>query len=177
MNKRKVVVYIATSLDGYIAKPDGDLSWLSTMENPPEDYGYADFISTIDTVLMGRKTYEKVLSFGIEFPHKGKPCYVFSRTRSKGENDVEFINSSPADFVRKLLLVEGKDIFIDGGAELIQALVQQDLIDTYIISVVPVLLGAGIPLFKNGSAEISLQLSASKYFASGLVQNRYERIR
>ena len=75
---RKVIVYIAQSLDGFIAKPDGDIQWLSIVEKEGEDYGYNAFVESVDTVFMGRKTYEKVLSFGIEFPHKGRKCYVLT---------------------------------------------------------------------------------------------------
>ena len=74
MGNRKIILYIAVSIDGYIAGPEDNLDFLSIVESPPEDYGYSNFVSTIDTVVMGRKTYDKVLGFGIEFPHKGREC-------------------------------------------------------------------------------------------------------
>src|ERR1700754_1598644 len=126
---RKLRLFIACSLDGYIATPDGDLSWLSLVEKEGEDYGYNAFIQTVDTVIMGRKTYDKVLSFGIEFPHKDKTCYVWSQHKKGSDENVTFVNDDPAVWVEKLKSEEGKDIFCDGGAELISNLVKQDLVD------------------------------------------------
>src|SRR4051812_24677761 len=96
MEQRLVILYIAMSVDGYIAGENGDISWLSTVEIPGEDYGYGEFIKTVDTVIMGRKTYEKVLSFGIGFPHADKKCYVISRERKGVEENVTFYNGSLA---------------------------------------------------------------------------------
>lgn len=95
MGKRKVRVYIAASLDGYIAHSDGDIDWLDSVARPDEDYGYAAFIETIDTVIMGRKTYEKVLSFGGEFPHADRDCYVLSRTERPSEGKYIFTADLP----------------------------------------------------------------------------------
>lgn len=174
--KRKIILYIAESLDGFIAKEDGDISWLSIADRTDEDYGYNDFINTVDTVIMGRKTYEKVLSFGIEFPHKDKKCFVLSNTMKGNEHNIEFYNGDISELIERLREEKGKNIFIDGGSEVIRAFRNKNLIDEYVISIIPVLIGKGIPLFKDADTENSLKLTGSKIFHSGLVQLRYERL-
>lgn len=174
MSNRKVVLYIAMSADGYIAKEDGDLGWLSAVEQAGEDYGYHEFVSTVDTVIMGRKTYDKVLSFGIEFPHKGRKCYVWSQSRTGSDENVTYVNGSLSLLIAKLKQTEGKDIFIDGGAELVHQLMKEGLIDRYIISMIPIFIGGGISLFQSGRPEQQLSLMHTKSFTSGLVQLWYE---
>ncbi len=173
---RKVILYIAESLDGFIAREDNDISWLSIVEKPDEDYGYKDFIDTIDTVIMGRRTYEKVLSFGIEFPHKDKKCYILSKTLEGNNENAQFYNGSIKDLIEMLKGKAGKNIFIDGGAEVVREFRSENLIDEYIISIVPVLLGKGIRLFKDTDTENKLSLIESKVFDSGLVQLWYEKL-
>ena len=163
------------SVDGYIAKNDGDLDWLSAVTVEGEDYGYAEFVNSVDTVIMGRKTYEKVLTFGIEFPHKGRTCYVLTHTKTGSDANVNFYNGSLDTLINDLKSKDGKDIFIDGGAEVVNALMQQNLIDKFTISIIPTFLGSGIPLFRDGRAEQSLVLTDSKVFPSGLVQVSYEK--
>jgi len=173
--RRKVVLYIAQSLDGYIAGEGGDISWLDTMAREGEDYGYGEFIESVDTVIMGRKTYDKVLSFGMGFPHTDKSCYVLSRKRKGSEGSVEFYSGNVAELVWKIRGEEGKDIFVDGGAEVVREFVQRDLIDEYIISTVPVLLGSGTRLFLETDTSLKLSLVYSRAYESGLVQLKYER--
>ena len=131
MGKRKVKVYIAASLDGYIAHSDGDIDWLDSVARPDEDYGYAAFIETIDTVIMGRKTYEKVLSFGGEFPHADRDCYVLSRTERPSEGQIHFYSGSPDNLLDQIRSRPGKDIFIDGGSEAIDLFREKGLSDSY----------------------------------------------
>ncbi|HRH65111.1 MAG TPA: dihydrofolate reductase family protein [Bacteroidia bacterium] len=175
MGNRKVILYIASSLDGYIADQHDSLDFLSVVERPPEDYGYAAFTKSIDTVVMGRKTYDKVLSFGIDFPHRDKKCFVISKKKSGSDENAAFWNNDPCELIRLLLKQTGKDIFIDGGSGLVNTLMKQDLIDRYIISIIPVLIGNGIPLFKDGRPTVKLKLLQSKSYPTGLVQNWYER--
>ena len=170
---RKVRVYIAASLDGYIAREDGDISWLDSVNRPGEDYGYGDFIDTIGAVIMGRKTYDKVLSFGVAFPHEGRDCYVLSRTRTGKDEHVTYFNGAIEELIDRLKKESGKDIFVDGGAEAIHVLREKGLIDSYTISIIPILLGKGIRLFKETETAIPLTLTGSKTFASGLVQLNY----
>lgn len=177
MEQRRVILYIAMSLDGYIAKVDGSLDWLNSVERPGQDYGYEAFLSQVDTVIMGRKTYEKVLSFGIEFPHKDKMCYVVSNTMAGSDENVTYFGGDLKALINDIKLHPGKNIFIDGGAEVVNGLMHSDLIDEYIISVIPIFLGEGIRLFKDGRPEMSLSLLSVTNFDSGLVQMSYERIK
>jgi len=176
-DQRKVVLYIAQSLDGFIAGKDDDLSWLSVVEKSGEDYGYQNFINSVDTVIMGRKTYDKVLSFGIEFPHKSKKCYVISNSKTGHDEYVEFINDDLIAFIESLKSKPGKNIYLDGGAMLVQEMLRLNLIDEMILSVIPVLLGKGIHLFGEyntlSKPHTKLQLQSCKYFETGLVQLQY----
>ena len=106
--ERKVVLYIAQSLDGFIATEDHDISWLSIVEQEGEDYGYEAFVDTVDTVFMGRRTYEKVLSFGVEFPHKGRKCYVLSASRKGSDENVTFFRGDLKALVEDIKKKEGE---------------------------------------------------------------------
>ena len=126
------------SLDGYIAKEDGDIGWLLEVEIPDEDYGYKDFVSTVDTVIMGRKTYDKVLSFGIEFPHKGRKCYVISKSRTGSDENVDYLNGDLRDLIASLNSEEGKDIVIYEGAETGVEWMRDKLMNKYEIKLITV---------------------------------------
>ncbi len=173
---RKVIVYIATSLDGYIAKPDGDFSFLFAVEKEGEDYGYADFVKTVDTAIVGRKTYDKIISMGYGFPHHDKESYIITRISRPSVGSVNFYTGSLKELVLNLKSKAGKHIFVDGGAEIVNELLKDNLIDEFYISVIPVLLGDGISLFKGGRPEIELQLINSTHFDKGLVQMHYIRV-
>lgn len=171
---RKVIVYIATSLDGYIATEDDDLSFLSIVEKEGEDYGYTSFMAEIDTVVLGNKTYQTVLDMG-HLPHTDKECYVYTRTPRPTTRSPYFYTQPLPTLIAELKQRAGKDIFIDGGAHTIHALLLADLIDEFYISIIPILLGSGITLFKNGRTDLPLQLVSAKSFDTGLVQLRYRR--
>ena len=172
---RQVILYIAMSLDGYIAKNDDNIDFLSVVESPGEDYGYSEFRETVDTILWGRKTYDKVLSFGIEFPYKDKKCYVISRTKTGKDENVEFYNGEVKDLIATLRQQEGKNIYCDGGGEVVFELLKYALIDRMIISVIPHLVGNGVMLFKDHRPEQKLKLRRSITFPSGLVQLWYDK--
>jgi dihydrofolate reductase len=174
---RKVFIFIATSLDGFIAREDGSLDWLSMVDSPGEDYGYNEANEDADTIIMGRKTYDKVKELSDEFPHKDKKVYILSRKERTGENNIIFTGKDPGELIRELKTLSGKNIYIDGGAQIVQELMRQDLIDEYIISVLPVFLGSGIALFGNTGRQKMLRLKYCHSFASGLVQLAYERDR
>lgn len=165
---RRLRLFIATSLDGFIAARDGSVDWLFT----DADYGYADFFSSIDTVLMGRSTYEQILSLG-PFPYEGKTCYVFTRKARGKAEPVTFVSGDIAEFTRGLKDGPGQDIWLVGGAEIIGAL--RELIDDYIISVHPIILGSGIPLFRGEGQRRVLELIDVSSWPSGLVQLNYKR--
>lgn len=163
------------SLDGYIAKPNDDLSFLSIVEKPGEDYGYADFISSVDTVILGRKTYDWVMKQVPDFPHADKNAYIMTRTARPNIGKTVFYTGDLTDLVRKLKREHGKHIFCDGGAEIVNQLLMNDLIDELIISVIPILVGKGTRLFNDGRPEQSLKLISVKTFDTGLTQLHYRR--
>jgi dihydrofolate reductase len=171
--KRKAILYIATSVDGYIAKTGDDLSFLSLVKQDGEDYGYASFIETVDTVILGRKTYDWVMTQVPEFPHADKKTYVITRTPKPSAGKVTFYSGNLNNLVSTLKTLKGGDIFIDGGAEIVFELLKDKMIDEFYISVIPVLLGAGIRLFKDGFPEQNLELIGAKSFEKGLVQLHY----
>jgi dihydrofolate reductase len=175
-NQRKVLLYIAMSLDGYIAGLDDSLDFLSTVEKEGEDYGYMDFVKTIDTVILGRKTYDKVLSMGIGFPHSDKDTYIITRTERPPVGKVRFYTGNLKKLITELKIQEGKNIYCDGGAEVVFMLLQDKLIDEIYISIIPIVLGEGIRLFKNGFSEQKLRHISTKNFDTGLVQLHYEFI-
>ena len=161
------------SLDGYIAKKDDNIDFLSLVETPKEDYGYADFLQNIDTVIWGRKTFDKVLSFGNGVPHKDKKVFVISATRKGKEEHAEY-SGNVVDLVKALKKQKGKDIYCDGGAEIVYELLNHRLIDRIIVSIIPHLLGSGIRLFKEIDSEQQVKLKRSISYPSGLVQLWYE---
>lgn len=172
---RKVILYIATSLDGYIAKPNDDLSFLSIVQQEGEDYGYADFVNSVDTVILGRKTYEWVMTKVPEFPHADKESYIITRTARPSIGKTNFYNGNLKDLISKLKAKQGKNIFIDGGAEIVNELLKDNLIDEFIISIIPIFVGNGTKLFKDGRPEEKLELVSTKHFEKGLVQLHYKR--
>ena len=170
---RHIRLYIAASLDGYIARKDGAIDWLSMVEKADEDYGYNDFIKSIDTTLMGYQTYAHVLSFGA-FPYNGLQNYVFSRQpRQADGNSVTFVSEDPAAFVRRLKGQPGGDIWLIGGGQINTLLLNAGLIDELVLSIIPIVLGDGIPLFDGQPAETKWSLKGHKAFDSGLVQLQY----
>lgn len=174
---RKVILFIAMSLDGYIAKLDGDISFLSMVEKEGEDYGYAKFIETVDTVILGRKTYDKILSMGLDISYGSRNVFVLTHTPHPITDKITFYSGSLPEFISSLKTKDGKHIYCDGGAETIHQLLQEDLIDEITVSVIPILLGNGIRLFSRNFQEQKLQLVTSKSFEKGLVQLHYIRVR
>jgi len=172
---RKVIIYIACSVDGYIAGPNDDLGFLSIVEQEGEDYGYAAFIENIDTMIVGRKTYDKVQAMGLQYPPAGKKLYVITRSPRPDTGAVTFYTGGPEALVRQLKQEPGRHIYCDGGAEIVNQLLKHNLVDELIISVIPILLGNGTQLFSNGRPEQALTLVSTKQFDKGLVQLHYTR--
>jgi dihydrofolate reductase len=161
---RKLVLFIASSLDGYIATKEESLEWLFAVEGEG-DNGFSEFYETIDTVLMGKRTYDWVMKQDLpEFPYKNKECYVFTRSSIKDTEDVKFVNSDVAKLVEELKQQGGKNIWIVGGGELLHTFIQEKLIDEYIITIAPTIIGKGIPLFKEGDHQIELVLKGTRNF-------------
>jgi len=174
---RKVSLFIATSLDGYIAKPNDDLSFLKIVEKEGEDYGYSEFTENIDTLIIGRKTYDYVLKeLGSSHYDNGKrDVYVITRTEKPNVGRTTFYTGNLTDLVKQLQSENGKNIYCDGGSEIINELLKNDLVDEFIISIVPVLLGNGTRLFKDGRPELELQFVSAKTYDTGLTQLYYKR--
>lgn len=172
-------VYIAQSIDGFIADKNGGLDWLNEIPNPDNsDFGFNEFISKIDAIVMGRNTFETVQSFGM-WPYT-KPVYVISSTLSKLPKEhhgkAETLNLKPLQLIEKLNDKGFSNLYIDGGA-LIQSFLSEDLIDELIITTVPVLLGDGISLFGKLENSLKFKFNKSEVLADALVKNHYIRER
>ena len=166
-----VIYYVATSLDGFIARRDGSVDWLFT----EGDYGYSAFYERIDALVMGSKSYKQVLTFG-EWPYPGKTSYVFTREGLKTDrDDVVFVSDQPDNFLTQLEAKGYKKIWLMGGAELATSFLRQGRIDEYILSIHPVILGEGIPLVYSSIPQEDLRLMKSKQYPDGLLQVRYQR--
>jgi dihydrofolate reductase len=176
MAKRKVILYSAISLDGFIARKDGNIDWLpSTDSLGDDDQDYKDFYEQIDVTLMGRKTYEQVLGFPGEFPYAKTTNYVFSRQQQPSNKLVHFIHDHVEEFVNQLKDQPGKDIWLIGGGELNTLLLNANLIDELILTTIPTVLGIGIPLFGQQAIERQFKYSNTKIFPSGYVQVKYTK--
>lgn len=172
--ERKIVCYIATSLDGYIATEDDSLEWLFQVEGEG-DAGYTEFMETIDAVVMGRRTYDWVMEAeNGEYPYQGLASYVFSSATDKEEPFVTFTNQNIASFAADLKAQPGKNIWVIGGSKLLDGFVKEDLIDEWVISIAPTLIGKGIPLFQKNDVEIPLKLKSVKSYGQ-FAQLHYER--
>jgi len=173
---RKVIVEIATSADGYIARPDGDVSWLDRPQ-PKGQYGMSAFVKTIDTILWGRKTYAKGIELGMTaggFDPKIKN-YVFSRRRRLSLLDgFDPVKEPIKAFMRRLRRQRGKDIWMMGGAEIIAAFLDAGEIDEFSIHVIPILIGEGIRLMKPQHRSIPLKLLSTRKFSDGVVHLNYQ---
>jgi dihydrofolate reductase len=172
--RRNVIVHIATSADGYIARPDGDLEWLTSRPKPEGFYGLSAFMRSIDTKLFGRKTYEWSLRMGATFDSKSRNV-VFSRHAppANAPSGVEFVNGAIGPFVRRLREQPGKDIWLMGGGELIASFLDARAIDEFVMSVVPVFIGDGIPLIARRHLNVPLDLQSVERFEDGMVQLHY----
>ena len=170
---RKIIVYIATSADGYIARKDGSVDWLDRPQ-PPGNYGMGEFWKSIDTILWGRKTWSpEVAGFS-----RGVKNYVFThKPPAKKPASVEFVNEPIAGFARRLRAAPGKDIWMMGGAGIIGSFLDAGEIDEFIIHVVPVLIGEGIPLVEPRKRTIKLKLLDSHTFPDGVVRLHYQVLR
>lgn len=174
----KASVFIATSLDGFIARENGGLDWLPGIGTGPaeEDYGYKEFMDSVDALVMGRHSYEKVLTFG-QWPYEDKPVVVLSsRSVDIPEKIAPWVTSmsgAPAEIVARLSEQGKKHLYVDGG-KTIQTFLDARLIQQLIITRIPILLGSGIPLFGPLRRDVNLRHAGTRQYASGLVQSTYE---
>lgn len=173
------IVYIATSIDGYIAKLDGGIDWLMEIPNPDQsDYGFADFMKRVDGVLMGRKTYEIVQDFD-QWIYT-KPVFVLTQTLDtlpgKWADKAEIVKGELTEVINDLNTRGINNIYVDGG-KTIQSFLKLDLIDEMVITRIPTLLGEGIPLFNTDTPELKFEHVQTDVYYGGLVKSHYVRKR
>jgi len=178
--RRKIIVYIATSADGYIARPDGDVEWLNRRPRNV-DYGMRAFYSTIDTILWGRRTYDWLLDYYKGRGRKGGMFdtklanYVFSRKPPKRKAPgVEFVSEPVKTFAQRLRATPGKHIWMMGGGKLIASFLDAGEIDEFDIHVIPTFIGEGIPLVAPRHRHVPLRLRSAKKYSDGVVRLRYQ---
>ncbi|RAZ02527.1 dihydrofolate reductase [Enterobacter cloacae] len=163
-------VFIATSLDGYIARHNDDIEWLLQRDDPTEDHGYAAFIADKEWIVMGRGSYEKVLTFDI-WPYD-RPVLVLSRRLADTPVPDALRGSTPKEVLDDLTMQNVHRVYLDGG-QVIQSFLREGLVADMVITTVPVLLGSGKSLFGALPGDIDLTLVSSRSFPSGLVQSHY----
>jgi len=172
--RRKVIVHIATSADGYIARSDGDLEWLTSRPAPKGFYGINAFMKSVDTTVLGRKTYEVSLRMGAKFDSRTRNLVCSRHPRpADAPSEVEFVKDAIGPLVRHLREQPGKDIWLMGGGEIIASFLDAQAIDEFAVSVVPVFIGDGIPLIARRHRHVPLELSSVDRFEDGVVQLHY----
>ncbi len=173
---RKIILYIATSLDGFIADKNGELDWLKGDGSDEHNMGsYDDFIQTIDTVILGHTTYHQIITeLAVDnWPYKGKMSYVITSKNLEDKEDIKLC-SDLLDLINKLKNQDGKDIWICGGANIANQLLKENLVDKIIISIIPTILGEGTKLFEKGLPETKLKLLSSRNY-NGITDLVYEK--
>ncbi|MGL1886344.1 MAG: dihydrofolate reductase family protein [Reichenbachiella sp.] len=173
-----VQLYIATSIDGYIAREDNSLDWLTEFPNPDQlDYGYATFLEGIDTVIMGRKTYEEILGFGVDWPYPNCDSYVVTTNPDyKIKMDRTFLlNDITEEVISKLRSKSKKNVWLLGGGGLNSTFLNLAGIDEIMLCVIPVILGAGKSLFPNAPKETGFELVNSEAFSTGAIMMTYRK--
>lgn len=167
----RIVYYVAASLDGFIADSAGGVDWLPDAESG--DCGYADFYAGVEALLMGRRTYDQVLSFG-EWPYLGKPAYVFTHSPpSDGPEGVQFVQSNAVDFAQDIVNRHAGLVWLVGGANLADQFRQAGLIDQILLFMMPIILGQGVPLFGGEGSPTRLELDSTETHAGGIAQLNY----
>ena len=166
------------SLDGFIATKEDDISWLDAMDKEGEDYGYVAFTSKVDTYIVGRKTYDVVMGLIGKFPQATQfDCYVLTRQEIPDTDNITFYNGDIVELIEKIRSKPGGNIYCDGGGEIVKLLMDHDLIDEYIVAIIPILLGSGKRLFLGETQSRKIKLVDEKRFEKGLVQLKYLRDR
>ena len=173
---RKIKLYIAISLNGKIARPDGSVEWLENIPNPEKtDYGYEDFLNSVDTTIQGYNTYNQIIGWGIEFPYKGKKNYVLTGKKDVVNTEfVEFITENHAEFIKRLKEENGGDIWLIGGSQVNTLVLNAGLLDEIIVFVMPIIISGGIELFDAFPKETKLKLIGTKSYSSGVVELKYK---
>lgn len=173
MNASKTILYIAMSLDGYIARLDGSVDWLFDVEGDGGDNGYAAFYQTIGSVVMGRSTYEEVLALSEEFLYADRPAYVISRSEHPPAPHVQFTTEHVETLIPRLKETSEGDVWIVGGGLLVQSVMETKLLDEIEVAVIPKVLGEGIPLFPKGTSPALLRMVRTQTLGQ-IISIRYE---
>jgi dihydrofolate reductase len=174
----KIKLFIAVTIDGFIAREDGSIGWLDDMENPDgSDHGYKKFYETIGTVVIGRKTYEQIIGFGLSWPYADSKSLVITRNKDykTSTENTGIITEIDTRLIETLRLKEGKDVWLVGGGEIITQFIKERAIDEMILSIVPRMLGRGIRLFHEDSMDTLFELVDSESFATGIVNLSYRK--
>ncbi len=168
------IIFIATSIDGYIARSDGSIDWLPSPEADDEDNSYSKFYDSIDALIMGSTTYKQVLGFG-DWPYPGKISYVLtSRNLSTKRDDILFIKGGVEEVLKKVKEKKYKQVWLMGGGNLISSFVNRGLVNEYIIAIIPTILGSGISLYQSVT-ELKLDFVSTKSYSSGIVELHYKK--
>lgn len=173
---KKIKLYIAASIDGYIAQSDGDLDWLMKYPvNADANYGYDDFFKSINTVIMGGRTYRDILNMDVIWPYKDKTTYVISRNQQDSKDSIHFITDNIVETISELRNHTDKDIWLVGGGEIISMFLAHSLIDEMIITTIPVILGNGIPLFPTTLKESVWEVKDFQRYYNHVSQIHYTK--
>ena len=173
---KKISLYIAASIDGRIAEPDGGIEWLSDYPITEEmDYGYKDFVASIDTIVMGGRSWRELSNMDAMGAYSGKAVYVVSRQNWGETENIKFITENVIEHIAALRNETGKNIWLFGGGELISILLAADLIDEMRITYIPIILGQGISLFSEQPTESKWELIENKLYENGVFQVNYQR--
>lgn len=171
---KKIKLYIATSIDGFIARPDGNLDWLMKYPiNFETNYGYDSFYESIDTVVMGGRTYHSILAMDVKWPYQDKNNFIVTRHPVEAQDNIKYITSNIVEEISHLREETGKDIWLVGGGELVSILLNAKLIDEMIITTIPVVLGNGVPLFPNIIKESDWNAIDNNLYGKGVTQITY----
>ena len=171
-------LYIATTIDGKIARKDGSLDWLYALPNPNQiDHGYVQFLNRIETTIMGRNTYNEIISFGVDWPYQGMNSYVVTTDKDfkPTTTDTFVVTTDLTDFVNDLKKKSEKDIWLIGGGQIIASFLSYNLLDRMILTIIPTMIGEGISLFPNISKETTWNLTNVEKFETGVVNLTYDR--
>ncbi len=176
---KKIKLYIASSIDGYIARPDGDLDWLSNYPiTHTMNYGYDEFFKSVDTVIMGGRTYRDILNMDVVYPYKDKTSYIVTRNKASQTSieNVQFLFDNIIETITALKEQQGKDIWLVGGGEIISMLLDNNLVDEMIITYIPQIIGEGIPLFPKMRTDSNWKLVNCQSYNNSVLSVEYQRI-
>ena len=180
MNMPEIKLFIASSLDGYIARPNGSIDWLNEIPNPDNsDFGYTDFYAGIDTVVMGRSTYDEVMGFDVDWPYPDCRCYVVSTNKDYQTStpNTSVVYQVDQSFIEELHSTSNSNIWLVGGGKLIQSFMNLDVVDELIITFISRIIGDGLPLFPSPTLDSRWEILKAEVLNEAAVILTYRRKR